>query len=524
MKKSTLLKSLFLAATLFMSTSAFAEEIYKETFDNVTPDKGKIDACKGFDQAVNGVSYVATNNTAGDIRKTSSLNPHLWLPAGKDAGIKISNINTSGCNNMVLSFKIAPNKGGAKLALSITANGTTIEFPETVLTTQNEYQTITCTTQIPEASATEIIIEASATGNSTATTNGLRIDDITINGDKAADAPVITAENVDFGTVYDATETSKNLVVTGTNTTAPITYVLADDNNVFTVTGDLTAAGGTLTVKFAPKAGGEYEATLNMVSGTASKTVNIKGIYEAPQTATLPYEQNFATDLGDTYAYSVSGSRTWFWAQFENSGTTETYAQMGAGKPSSANEDWLITPGITSNSNDGVTISFDTKTAYAGKPLQLLYSKNYKGVGDPTAATWTEITKDATWPATPASGYSNITPSGDITVAGSGQIHFAFKYTSDDSAEGSSTWQIHQIQIKAATSGVESASNNETNIYAANGTIYVNAVAGELIEVYNTLGQKLMAKKATDGLNAINVNGSALVIVKAGNKVAKVVL
>ena len=33
-----------------------------------------------------------------------------------------------------------------------------------------------------------------------------------------------------------------------------------------------------------------------------------------------------------------------------------------------------------------------------------------------------------------------------------------------------------------------------------------------------------MAKKATDGLNTINVNGSALVIVKAGNKVAKVVL
>lgn len=54
-----------------------------------------------------------------------------------------------------------------------------------------------------------------------------------LTGDKAADAPVITAENVDFGTVYDATETSKNLVVTGTNTTAPITYVLADDNKLY---------------------------------------------------------------------------------------------------------------------------------------------------------------------------------------------------------------------------------------------------------------------------------------------------
>ncbi len=63
-----------------------------------------------------------------------------------------------------------------------------------------------------------------------------------------------------------------------------------------------------------------------------------------------------------------------------------------------------------------------------------------------------------------------------------------------------------------------------TSIYAHNAQIHFSATAGERVEVYNAVGQKIISTLATDGLNAVNVNAKGVMIVKVGSRLAKVIL
>ena len=52
----------------------------------------------------------------------------------------------------------------------------------------------------------------------------------------------------------------------------------------------------------------------------------------------------------------------------------------------------------------------------------------------------------------------------------------------------------------------------------------VSASAGQMVDIYNTVGQKLVSKVATDGLNSISVDAKGVVIVKVGNSITKLAL
>jgi len=63
-----------------------------------------------------------------------------------------------------------------------------------------------------------------------------------------------------------------------------------------------------------------------------------------------------------------------------------------------------------------------------------------------------------------------------------------------------------------------------TGITTSNGTIKFPANAGETIEIYNAVGQKLTHKLATEGTNTIQLSAHGVILVKVGNRVAKVIL
>ncbi len=71
-----------------------------------------------------------------------------------------------------------------------------------------------------------------------------------------------------------------------------------------------------------------------------------------------------------------------------------------------------------------------------------------------------------------------------------------------------------------------STTNPTTNsgIYTIDGKIALTAEAGQLIEVYNTVGQRLAAVKATEGLNKIAVDAKGVVVIRTAGKLAKVIL
>lgn len=94
--------------------------------------------------------------------------------------------------------------------------------------------------------------------------------------------------------------------------------------------------------------------------------------------------------------------------------------------------------------------------------------------------------------------------------------------------------------VKAKNTNVTSEASNEvsvvtsigtstdnptlTNIYAYNAKIHFAATAGEKVEVYNAVGQKIISTLATDGQNELTVNGKGVMIVKVGSRLAKVIL
>lgn len=80
-------------------------------------------------------------------------------------------------------------------------------------------------------------------------------------------------------------------------------------------------------------------------------------------------------------------------------------------------------------------------------------------------------------------------------------------------------------EISAITSfGTSTDNPTITNIYAHNANIHFTATAGEKVEVYNAVGQKIISTLATDGQNELPVNAKGVMIVKVGSRLAKVIL
>ncbi|NDP22137.1 MAG: hypothetical protein GZ091_13810 [Paludibacter sp.] len=80
-------------------------------------------------------------------------------------------------------------------------------------------------------------------------------------------------------------------------------------------------------------------------------------------------------------------------------------------------------------------------------------------------------------------------------------------------------------EMIASTLGTGLGNNkNSIQVTVANGTINFSAIAGEAVKVYNAVGQKLVSKLTTEGINSIPVSAKGVVLVKVGNRFAKVIL
>ncbi len=69
-----------------------------------------------------------------------------------------------------------------------------------------------------------------------------------------------------------------------------------------------------------------------------------------------------------------------------------------------------------------------------------------------------------------------------------------------------------------------STTQNSLSVSASDGIIRFTAESGQVMELYNAVGQKLLIKTTTAGLNSIPVAAKGFVVVKVGNQIAKVVL
>ena len=132
------------------------------------------------------------------------------------------------------------------------------------------------------------------------------------------------------------------------------------------------------------------------------------------------------------------------------------------------NIDWLITPAINLTGTTFPLLSFWSRTAFNGQPLQLKISTDYTS-GDPNLATWTDL--NGKFPGLA----SNVwTLSSDINLSAFKQpnVHIAFIYTSSD--EEGARWTLDDVSIiNSATPPPPSLTVSTTDIgfnYVANGS------------------------------------------------------
>ncbi|TXJ22551.1 MAG: hypothetical protein E6Q24_20560 [Chitinophagaceae bacterium] len=112
-----------------------------------------------------------------------------------------------------------------------------------------------------------------------------------------------------------------------------------------------------------------------------------------------------------------------------------------AGGTNVPNTDWLISPSFNLQGTTYPLLTFWSRTAFNGPPLQLRVSTDYTG-GDPALATWTTI--NGKFPAQT----SNIwTISSGINLAAFKQpnVHIAFVYTSSE--DDGARWTLDDISI-----------------------------------------------------------------------------
>lgn len=76
--------------------------------------------------------------------------------------------------------------------------------------------------------------------------------------------------------------------------------------------------------------------------------------------------------------------------------------------------------------------------------------------------------------------------------------------------------------VTSFSTGVDN--NTNSGIFTSEGYVLFDASAGDRVEVYNVMGQKLISTLATDGLNRVMVDANGIVIVKVGNRTAKLIL
>ena len=145
------------------------------------------------------------------------------------------------------------------------------------------------------------------------------------------------------------------------------------------------------------------------------------------------------------FSYNEQSDKNWIcYAQFgeNNSGSMG----MNGHQQDALSKDWLITKDpIDFDQSEDELLSFYTDAAYGSSVLELVYSSDYDGIGDPSAFTWTPV-PNVTIP-THSSGQSNeeVFVFNDVDVSSiAGAVYMAFKYYSN---EEPTRWTVDSFKL-----------------------------------------------------------------------------
>ena len=106
------------------------------------------------------------------------------------------------------------------------------------------------------------------------------------------------------------------------------------------------------------------------------------------------------------------------------------------------NEDWLITPAFNLTGTAYPLLSFWSRTAFNGVPLQLKISTDYPGTGDPRNYTWTDL--NGRFPDQTSDVWT-LSNNINLSAFKQASVFIAFVYTS--SSDDGARWTLDDIKI-----------------------------------------------------------------------------
>ena len=341
----------------------------------------------------------------------------------------------------------------------------------------------------------------------------------------------------------------------------------------------------TVTVTYAPTATGEHTATLTMTSGELTKNIALSGMSIAPILATPTATE--ATDItangftahwdevenATSYVLNVwsdveimnedfssvtvgnsttTGGSSTAWNGNENfTAVTAAYQAGGAIKLGSGSKAGSVTTKELELTGNNVIVSFGVKgwssvegdiEISIGEERQIVtYAAVIENEFEKKSVTFANAQGNTVTIATTGKRAfiddiviikSSAVAGSPFTVTGQSQevtgLNPATTYSYNVVAKAENYTDSEKSNIINVTTldkgpGTGIASVEVGGLYAADGAIYFNAVAGQRVEVINTLGQRVYTGTTVDGLNRIEVE-TGIVVVKIDQAAGKVVV
>lgn len=139
--------------------------------------------------------------------------------------------------------------------------------------------------------------------------------------------------------------------------------------------------------------------------------------------------------------YQLAGDKDWYFREFGG----VAYACMTGFKGTAPFDSWLVSQPVDAAKMTDKTLSFDTQVNGYGSTTTTFKVFILDGP-DPAKANRTELT--CTLPEAPASGYSDWTGSGDVSLAAaSGVFYIGWQYAATADANYA-TWDVTNIVVK----------------------------------------------------------------------------
>ncbi|MEA3476819.1 MAG: choice-of-anchor J domain-containing protein, partial [Bacteroidota bacterium] len=243
----------------------------------------------------------------------------------------------------------------------------------------------------------------------------------------------------------------------------------------------------------------------------AGTNVDYKNDGTAPATTTTtPYVilfQDFNNNWGFWDTVNVIGNEVWDRDNTFGINGTACAAMSGFSGGPLDNEDWLISSAMNLDAYTNEVLTFFSAMNYTGPDLELVISTDYDGGGDPSTATWTDLT----WNMSPGSWEWTSSGDIDLSAVNGTAVYLAFKYTS--TTAGSATWELDDVLVTGEPAvGIEPLDGPEQSISIfpnpSDGMVQIESMRSEQanIEIYTSAGKRVFLLEKAGIPRMLNLN------------------